>query len=114
MRLGEIVSRLSIDRRKFVDYALDPDNPVGQHKALVFQRRLGYDRDNYEGLLAQIEAQVMDCEAIATKLDEHGQRYQVDLEVMGVDGQRAIVRMGWIVEPGIEDCARLVTLYVRK
>jgi hypothetical protein len=63
MRLGEIVSRLSIDRRKFVDYALDPDNPVGRHKALVFQQRLGYGRDNYEGLLVQIEAQVMDCGA---------------------------------------------------
>lgn len=114
MRLGEVVAQLSIDERKLRDYALDPGNPVGQHKALVFQRRLGYDKDNYEGLLVQIEAQVMDCEAIATKVDGHGQGYQVDLEVEGVEGQRAIVRMGWIVEPGAEDCARLVTLYVRK
>jgi hypothetical protein len=114
MKLKDVVSQITIDHRKLTTYALDPDNPVGQHKALVFQRRLGYGRDNYEGLLAQIEEQVMECEAIATKLDAHGQRYQVDLEVMGVEGQRAIVRIGWIVEPGAENCARLVTLYVRK
>lgn len=75
MKLGKIVSRLSINRRKFRDYALDPDNPVGRNKALVFQRCLGYDKGNYEGLLAQIETQVLDCEAITMQLDEHGQRY---------------------------------------
>ena len=114
MNLGEVVSRLSIDRGKFRDYALDPDNPTGRHKALVFQRRLGYYRENYEGLFVQIEVRVMDCEAIAMILDKYGQRYQVDLEVVGIAGERAIVRTGWIVEPRAEDCARLVTLYVRK
>jgi hypothetical protein len=114
MKLGDVVSRITIDRRKFVEYALNPDNPVGGHKALVFQRRLGYDKNNYQPLLEQIETSVLDREAISTKLDEHGQRYQIDLEVVGMEGQRAIVRTGWIVEPGIGDCARLITLYVRK
>lgn len=115
MKLGEIVSKLSIDPGKFRDYALDPNNPVGQHKALVFQQRLGYNPQNYEGLLNQISAQAMDGKAVATHKDEHGQRYQVDLEVEGIElGQRAIVRTGWIVEPKAEGYARLVTLYVRK
>ena len=115
MKLRDVVSRLSIDRRKFREYALDSDNPVGQHKAAVFQRRLGYSKANYQSLFEQIEAQVIDCEAVATKLDDYGQRYQVDLEVMGVEAdQREVVRTGWIVEPDAEDCARLVTLYVRK
>lgn len=81
----------------------------------MFQRRLGYGKDNYQALFEQIERQVMDCEAIATQKDEYGQRYQVDLEVVGMEAdQREIVRTGWIVEPGAEDCARLVTLHVRK
>ncbi|NEQ52717.1 MAG: hypothetical protein F6K11_21695 [Leptolyngbya sp. SIO3F4] len=80
----------------------------------MFQRKLGYNQKNYEGLLKQIAAQVMNSEAIK-KTDEHGQRYQVDLEVDGIESwQRAIVRKGWIVEPKAEECARLVTLYVRK
>ena len=114
MKLGEMVSQLMIDCRKLVAYALDPDNPVGQHKAILFQRRLGYNLDNYETLLEQIERFAMEGEAIATRLDEYGQRYQVDLVVTGVNDQTATVRTAWIVEPGVEDCARLISLYVRK
>ena len=94
-------------------YALDPESPKGQHKAVLFQRRLGYNLNNYESLVEQIEGLVMDGEAIATKADEYGQRYQVDLGLMGVEGQRAIVRTAWIVEPDAKDCARLISLYVR-
>ncbi|WP_088891245.1 DUF6883 domain-containing protein [Leptolyngbya ohadii] len=113
MKLGEIVSRLIIDRRKLTDYALNPDNPAGANKALIFRLRLGYTRDNYEPLLQQIEIQALEAEALPTKADQHGQRYQLDLEVVGVEGQREIVRTGWIVAPGA-NFARLVTLYVRK
>jgi hypothetical protein len=113
MKLGEIVSSVVLDRRKFAEYALNPDNPVGGDKALVFQRRLGYTKDNYESLFEQVREGVLEGEALPKLLNQHGQRYQVDLEVTGVEGQRAIVRTGWIVEPGAT-LARLVTLYVRK
>jgi hypothetical protein len=53
-------------------------------------------------------------EATLQTTDVHGQRYQVDLEIEGVElGQIETVRTGWIVELK-EDIARLVTLYVRK
>jgi hypothetical protein len=113
MKLGDVVSRLAIDRRKLTDYALNPDNPVGADKALIFRLRLGYTRDNYELLLQQIETQALAAEALPTQADQHGQRYQLDLEIAGVEGQSDIVRTGWIVPPGA-DFARLVTLYVRK
>ena len=38
MKLGDIVSRVVIDTRKLTEYALNPDNPVGANKALMFQR----------------------------------------------------------------------------
>jgi hypothetical protein len=55
----------------------------------------------------------MEAEAVQKSEDQHGQRYQVDLEVVGTENQRAIVRIGWIVQPET-DFARLVTLYVKK
>lgn len=113
MKLGDVASQLVIDPRKLTDYALNPDNPVGTDKALIFQSRLGYTRDNYESLLQQIQAQALNAEALPTQADEHGQRYQVDLQVIGVEGQIEVIRTGWIVEPGA-NFARLVTLYVRK
>jgi len=44
MKLGEVVKRVIINHRKLTDYALDPDNPTGRHKALIFERRLGLPR----------------------------------------------------------------------
>lgn len=113
MKLKDVVTRLVIDSRKFTEYALDPDNPIGAAKALMFQQRLGYTKDNYELLLQQIQQQALDSEATPTQVDQHGQRYRIDLEIVGLQNQREIVRTGWIVEPESNE-ARLVTLYVRK
>jgi len=54
MKLRDLVSRIDIDPRKLINYALDPENPVGAHKALIFQQQLGYTQDNYALLLKQI------------------------------------------------------------
>ncbi len=113
MKLREIVTRLVIPPRKLTDYALNLENPVGRDKAFMFQRHLGFTQDNYELLMAQISEQALDNEAVLGRNDEHGQRYTVDLEIIGTEGQREIVRTGWIVEPE-SDMARLVTLYVRR
>jgi hypothetical protein len=114
MRFGDLVLRLVIDRRKLIAYALDPESPKGQHKAILFQRRLGYNLGNYESLLEQIEQLAIDGDAIATTKDRYGQRYSVDLVITGVNAQSAIVRTAWIVEPNDENYARLISLYVRK
>lgn len=112
MRLREVVSYISIDPRKLTDYALNPGNlSGGADKATVFQRRLGFTQANYDLLLEQVEAQVLDAEAILGKTDKHGQRYSVDLAIIGVEGQQETVRTAWIVAPN-DDVAKLTTLYV--
>ncbi|MBW4568822.1 MAG: hypothetical protein KME31_12580 [Tolypothrix carrinoi HA7290-LM1] len=113
MKLEDIVSSIVIDPRKLTDYALNRDNPVGADKAVIFQRDLGFTIDNYQLLLEQISTQALDAEALKGRADEHGQRYTVDLDITGTQGQREIVRTGWIVELD-SDAARLVTLYVRR
>lgn len=113
MKLKELVSHLVIDSRKLTEYALNVDNPVGSDKAVIFQRRLGFSQENYELLLTQISAKTLDAEAVLGLKDKHGQRYTVDLEIVGAQGQQGIVRTGWIVEPG-SNGARLVTLFVRR
>ena len=80
----------------------------------MFRQHLGYSKENYQPLLKQIQSNALDAEAIPGMRDRHGQRYQVDLSIMGVEpGQQEIVRTGWIVRPG-EDIASLATLYVRR
>ncbi|MEM8719710.1 MAG: DUF6883 domain-containing protein [Cyanobacteria bacterium P01_G01_bin.39] len=97
MKLRDVVTEVIIDSRKLTDYALNPDNPRGADKAVMFERHLGFTlgftRDNYQLLLDRIKANVLDAEAIIQKQDIHGQRYQVDLEITGVEPkQQEIVR----------------------
>ena len=98
MKLGDIVSRVIVDPRKLTEYALNPDNPVGADKAVMFQRHLGFTKYNYETLLEQILALALETEVTVGRSDEHGQRCHVDLEIIGVEGQREIIRTGWIIE----------------
>jgi hypothetical protein len=114
MKLKELVSKIKIDPRKLTEYALNLDNHKGKNKAIMFQLHLGYNQDNYEPLLQQITAKALEGEAIYQSTDQHGERYQVDLEITGMEtGQKEIVRTGWIIE-NKHDTARLVTLFVRK
>ena len=113
MKLGDLVKEIHIDPRKLTEYALNPEHPYGGHKAKIFKNRLGYTTVNFELLQAQIESQAMSCDAIASKRDKHGQRYTVDIVVQGAQGQKAVVRTGWLVAPDTNE-AWLATLYVRR
>lgn len=114
MKLGDIATDIIIDSRKLTEYVLDSNNPKGADKAVMFERHLGFTKDNYQLLLDKIETSVLDAEAILQKADIHGKRYRVDLEIIGVQpGQQETVRTAWIIEPN-KNIARLVTLYVRK
>lgn len=112
MKLGDIVDHVSIDPHKLTKYALNPEHPLGRHKAYVFERILGFTIHNYEVLLKQIERNVLFEESHQRRTDAYGNHYTVDLEVMGPEGQSATVRTGWIVSPNSDE-ARLTTLYVR-
>jgi len=112
VRLRDVVSQIFIDPRKLTAYALDLENPKGSAKAIMFRQYLGFTPANYQSLVAQIEAKALDAEAILGKQDEHGQRYRVDMLIIGVEpDQQEIVRTGWMVKPA-EDLAKLVTLYI--
>lgn len=112
MKLRELVDDIVIDPRKLTDYALDPENPKGKDKALMFQRHLGYTKENYQLLIDQINQHVLDAEAIPQNEDRYGIRYQIDLEIRGIEAQQIeIVRTGWLI-PLNSRQARLTTLYI--
>ena len=113
MLLSSVASRLVVDPRKFVDYALNPESPSGRHKAIVFARVLGFTRENYADLMRQIEQLALEGEVDFHSEDGFGRRYTVDLPIRGTEGREAMVRTGWLV-PWDVDEARLLTLYVRR
>jgi hypothetical protein len=94
--------RAVIDTRKLADYALNPDNPVGLHKARVFAAVLGFDRSNLHLLIEELRRGVVAQAAEPGLVDEHSARYRVDMWVTGPKGT-ATIRMAWIYRAG-SDC----------
>jgi hypothetical protein len=114
MKLRELVDEVIIDPRKLTDYALDLENPKGKDKAVMFQRHLGFTKDNYQLLLNQIYDLVLDANAIPKNEDRFGMRYQIDLQVQGVEAEQIeTVRTGWLIAPNSKQ-ARLTTLYITR
>jgi hypothetical protein len=114
MKLRELVDLIVIDPRKLTNYALDLENPKGKDKAVMFERHLGYTKDNYQPLLDQINNLALDAEALPQNQDQFGTRYRVDLEIQGIEAQQIeVVRTGWLISPNSNE-ARLTTLYIIK
>ncbi len=100
-------------KNKLAGYALNPDHPVGKHKARVFKSARGFSRDDAAELERQILEKVGSCPAVRGKTDEYGTRYTVDIPIQGRNGRTVTVETGWIVRSG-ESTPNLVTAFVKK
>jgi len=113
LKLADIVDNVVINSRKLTHYALDPNSPKGKHKAVLFEKLLGFTQKNYTHLLHQLKTKSLSAETTAHNEDQYGKRYTVDLLIEGMEGQQEIVRTGWLVQTDVRE-AHLVTLYVIK
>ena len=113
LKLADIAESIRIDPRKLTHYALDPDSPHGRHKAVLFEKLLGFTKENHTVLLCQLRGGAMQSEVTFHSEDRFGRRYTADIPVEGTKGRHAVVRTGWIIPPGSRE-AHLATLYVRK
>ncbi len=100
-----------VPMEKLVDYALNPEHPVGKHKAAVFEAVLGITVSDAEFLRDKIVDAVLKQEATPTRKDRFGQRYQVEFEIER-NGRSAIILTAWILEP-LEFSPRLTSCYIK-
>lgn len=63
---------------KLRDYVLDPEHPVGKHKARVFAAALGIRRNDAPRLKSLILKGILKNEAVDQGDSIHGARYRVD------------------------------------
>jgi hypothetical protein len=101
-----------IDPNKLMSYALNPLHPVGGNKARVFESVLGYNQSNADQLIGKIQQGALTNPAVLGKADQFGQRFTVDMSITGPNGNSAVVRTGWIFDPG-STVPRLATAYVK-
>lgn len=99
-----------VDIRKLTDYALDPNNEVGKHKARVFASALNLTKQDAPILQAALLEAVKTVEAEIGRLDRFGQRYTVDFEFEWQE-KRAIIRSAWIIDVNSET-PRLTTCLI--
>lgn len=101
-----------IERRKLVDYLLDPDHPSGYSKAR-WLASVGYTREN----ASTLEAELLKALAIGAcahiKQGIYGVRYVVDTKLALPSGAYANVRTVWQWEER-EGRARFITAYPRR
>ena len=101
-----------VPMEKLTGYVLNPEHPVGKHKAAVFEAVLGITMADANYLMDKIMEAAQTQEAIPTRHDEFGQRYQVEFEI-DRNGRRATILTAWIWEPK-ELSPRLTSCYVKQ
>lgn len=101
-----------IDPKKLAAYALDSTHPTGGHKARVFESALGYNPTNADVLAARIQEGVLSAPAKVLQANNYGQTMAVDMSILGVNDETAIVRTGWMYETDAL-VPRLTTIFVK-
>ena len=103
-----------VDIAKIRDYCLNPLHAEGKHKARVFLKVLGFDKNDAEQLRQIILKAVLTAEAIEKEPSEYGRRFVADFQVSLSQesmSRTALVRTAWIIRIG-EDFPRLATCFI--
>lgn len=100
------------EKKKLHGYCLNPEHPLGKHKAKVFKSVLGFEQKDYRRLAAQIRVKAPKYESVPGEIDIYGRRYTIDMPIKGPNGKTATVRTAWIVRTG-ETIPDLVSAYVK-
>ena len=100
-----------IDIEKLRDYCLNPDHPVGKHKAVVFKNRLGFTSADAPKLRDIILENIIFSEAKRSFSDEFGERYYIDMDITNFNKTETI-RTLWIVKRN-EFKPRFVSCYIK-
>lgn len=105
--------KAELNDKKFTDYALNPEHPVGKHKALVFDKVLGYNSSNWEELRDKIRDNLDVSDALEKEPNNHGRRFEVVMDITGPSGRTAPVTTAWIMLNS-DDKPILTTLLIKE
>jgi hypothetical protein len=100
-RLGHPLPRAAdayIDPDKLIHYSLDPNSPVGRHKARVFERVLAIGRKDWRYLYDQVLDALPDCPVTSVRPArrvEEDTTWGVVMPIRGLNGRQALVRTSW-------------------
>ena len=97
---------------KLRDYSLNSSHAVGKHKARVFASALGMTEKDAPRLREMILQAILITSAVEIDTNEHGTRYIVDFQTLGLKG-KVTIRTAWIIDFS-ETIPRLTSCYVKR
>ena len=100
-----------VEIEKLRDYSLNPNHPVGGHKARVFKAALGLTLAEVAWLRERALEIAVTGEAVPGSSSVFGHKYVIDAW-LNHKGMTALVRFCWIIEFGT-DFPRLTSCYAR-
>ncbi|GAP97377.1 DUF6883 domain-containing protein [Leptolyngbya sp. NIES-2104] len=106
-----------IDPRKFVEYSMSPDNPNNQGKWIAFEA-LGYPLHPKEDrtiaaqmIIEQLKQAILTAPATSGKLNSHGQRFTVSINLQGLNQRQGQLVCVWQIDHN-RDVPRLITTWL--
>ena len=100
-----------IPDEKLTAYALNKNHPVGKHKAIVFEKVLGYNISNRGELISRVREGLEKYRFIERETTQHGRPFEVSMMIRGANGRYAPVKTAWQIDNGSET-QRLVSIYI--
>ena len=97
---------------KLEGYVLNSEHPDGQHKARVFQKTLGIERRHANVLGELIQKSLLRAPAEPGERKEYGDHWTTWHEIIGMNGQSAIVTVAWIFRKNARETPVLITCYI--
>lgn len=103
------MDRAVVDERKIREYLLSESHPVGRFKAAFFSS-LGYSGNGWQALASELQLHAKENEALPTKDNTYGQKYEIRGRIRGPSGKTALLVAVWIILED-EDFPRFVTAF---
>ncbi len=102
-------------KEKFIEYSLNPDNPNARGKAEAYEKALGFNKNNADELIVQIEEAIKNesVSPIHISETEYGMKYKYSIPVKGVNGQIKNVIAVYQIDKGSQ-VPRMITNYVER
>jgi len=96
---------------KLTNYALNPEKDT--NKATAFNLALGFKREHAEMLITAIKNNLSEYPATPKGDSGHGMRYEVIMDIIGINGKTAKVLTAWIDDKKSGEM-RLINAYIDK
>ena len=105
------IGEAQIPMAKLTKYALNPAK--APDKALAFEKALGYNLSNVDKLIENVVQNINRFKPERRPKTEHGEPFQIVMELTGENGKTAKVTTGWIIDVETGE-VRLTSIYVKK